>query len=187
MLKWPLMKRCNSHRLLPLVWPKAAFGLYRLWNSIHFVLQNIHSSEQWIDGLWSHHRGLLKHFRKEAEVPPDCQLSALPASHRSTKQHNQCSALLEWKVSGEEPAPDLVCLSSRHKAVGSKGCSCWCDGDLRRKRWQSIMEIGQGNDISTEGIPKSDCVYTLKYSVSTMTMKIAYSHSMMRAGKQFLQ
>lgn len=144
-LEWPLLKRCNSHRLLPLVWPEAAFDLYRLWNSIHFVLQNIHSSEQWINGLWSHHLGLCKCFRKEVEVPADCQLSALPASHRSTKQHNwSCSALLEWKVSAEEPAPDLICFSSRHKAANSKGCLNWCDGSLRRTRWQGKIETGTG-------------------------------------------
>lgn len=62
MLKWPLVERCNSYRLFPLVWPEAAFDLYRLWNLIHFVLRNIHSSGQWIKGLWSHHLGLLKCF-----------------------------------------------------------------------------------------------------------------------------
>lgn len=183
------MKRCNSHRLLPLVWPEAAFDLYRLWNSIHFVLQNIHSSEQWISRLWSHHLGLLKCFRKEVEVPADCQCSALPASHRSTKQHNQCcSALLECKVSGEEPAPDLVCSSSRHKAVAARAAhtggvmGIWGErGDKAKSRQ------GQNNGISTEGVLKNYCLYTLKYNVRSMPKKIAYNHSMMRAGKQFLQ
>lgn len=46
---------------------------------------------------------------------------------------------------------------------------------------------GQDNDFSTWGIPKNDCLYTLKHNVSAMGMKIDYNHSMMRAGKQYLQ
>lgn len=190
MLKWPLVERRNSYRLLPLVWPEAAFDLYRLWNLIHFVLQNIHSSGQWIKGLWSYHLGLLKCIsegsRDTCWLPFRCPC-LLPAEAPNSTTGVALPCLGGRRCPEMDLQPTLSSSPLGMKQWIARAIHTGVVGIWGERGGKAESRQGQGNNIATETVPKHDCLSTPKSNGSVMAMKIACNHNTTRAGKQYQQ